>query len=282
MPYGPGVPAAELLSLYDAHVRATERDRLPEGWVGEQDGPLLRCRNDRFGFTMLTADASALSGADLAGLVDRTVAWFAAAGRPFEWKTFDHDRADLLPLLAAAGGVPGEHEALVMGEAAPLATAVALPDGLTMREVTARADLDAIGAMESAVWGDDRSWLADDLAERLLEPVPPRVFVVEDRDLVVSAGWLTPVVGTPVAGLWGGSTLAAYRGRGIYRALVARRARLALDLGYSVLQVDASDDSRPILERLGLTVVGGTTPYEFTAPAPTSAGSQPQAASHGR
>jgi hypothetical protein len=31
--------------------------------------------------------------------------------------------------------------------------------------------------------------------------------------------------------------------------------------GYRILQVDASDESRPILERLGLHVVGGTTPY---------------------
>jgi hypothetical protein len=42
---------------------------------------------------------------------------------------------------------------------------------------------------------------------------------------------------------------------------VARRAQIALERGYSILQVDASDDSRPILERLGLQVVGGTTPY---------------------
>ena len=77
----------------------------------------------------------------------------------------------------------------------------------------------------------------------------------------VSAAWLVPLAGTQVAGLWGGSTLAAYRGRGIYRALVSRRAHLALERGYSTLQVDASDDSRPILERLGLHTVGRSVPY---------------------
>lgn len=273
---------AQLLSLYDFRVRATELDRVPTGWVAEQDGPLLRCHGQRRGFTMLTTDASALSSSQLAGLVERTVAWFAAAGTMFEWKTFDHDRADLPPLLAAAGGAPGEHEALVLGPAEPLATEVALPAGLTMRQVSARPDLEAIAAMESQVWGADWSWLADALAEQIAQAASADVFVVEDGDQVVSAAWLVPVPGTPVAGLWGGSTLAAYRGRGIYRALVARRARLALDLGYQVLRVDASDDSRPILERLGLSVVGGTTPYAFAAPAPTTAGSQPQAASHGR
>ena len=77
-----------------------------------------------------------------------------------------------------------------------------------------------------------------------------------------------------MAGLWGGSTLAAYRGRGIYRALVSRRARIAIERGYSTLQVDASDDSRPILERLGLHVVGRTVPY-VTTRTPADPGATP-------
>ena len=74
--------------------------------------------------------------------------------------------------------------------------------------------------------------------------------------------------GTDFAGLWGGSTLPAWRGRGIYRALVARRAQLAVGHGYRFLQVDASDDSRPILERLGFVAVTTTTPYVWTPPPP--------------
>ena len=91
-----------------------------------------------------------------------------------------------------------------------------------------------------------------------------RSLLVKDHGVAVSAAWLVPLAGTRVAGLWGGSTLPAYRGRGIYRALVSRRARLALERGYTTLQVDASEDSRPILERLGLHVVGRTVPYVTT------------------
>jgi GNAT superfamily N-acetyltransferase len=145
-----------------------------------------------------------------------------------------------------------------------LAGEVALPDGLTMRSVTSRADLERVAALESEVWDEEWSWLADDLAGRLAADEPAEVLVVEDGDLVVSAAWLVPLAGTTVAGLWGGSTLAAYRGRGVYRALVAHRARRAVEWGYSTLQVDASDNSRPILERLGLHVVGATVPYETT------------------
>jgi GNAT superfamily N-acetyltransferase len=245
-------------------VRGSFPQRLPQGWTGHEDGPLTRCLTGREGFTMLTSPADDLSSTELEALVERTVAFFDEQATSFEWKTFDHDRPDLLPLLLAAGAEAEDHEALVLGEAGPLASSVPPPSGVELRQVTSREDLERIAAMESEVWGEDWSWLADDLTARLAGTDPVHVFVAEDTDAggtVVSAAWLAPMRGTPVAGLWGGSTLAAYRGRGIYRALVAARAQRALELGYSILQVDASDDSRPILERLGLHVIGGTQPY---------------------
>jgi GNAT superfamily N-acetyltransferase len=264
---------AVLLRLYDDEVRGSFARRLPAGWVGESDGPLTRCVTSRDGFAMLTAPADGLSTRELEELVDRTVGHFAATGWSFEWKTYDHDRADLRPLLLDRGAVAEDHEALVLGEARLLAGDPVLPDGIALREVAERRDLERIARMESEVWGEDWSWLADDLAERLAGEDPIHVFVAEDtaagepsedgEAVVVSAAWLVPLPGTRVAGMWGGSTLEAYRGRGIYRALVALRAQLALDLGHPFLQVDASDDSRPILERLGLHVVGGTQPFVF-------------------
>jgi hypothetical protein len=251
----------ELREVYDEQVRRTFPRRLPPGWSGEQDGPLTWCLTGRAGFVMLTGSTGGLAPGELDGLVDRTMAYFAEHGRWFEWKTFDHDPAELRQLLLERKGVPGPPEALVMGEAAPLASEVPQLAGLTLRAASARPDLERVAALQSEVWGDDWSWLADDLELRQSADPPTAVFVVEDRDLVVSAAWLTPLGHSRVAGLWGGSTLAAYRGRGCYRALVARRARLAVELGYRYLQVDASDDSRPILERLGLSVVGSTTPF---------------------
>lgn len=261
---------ADLLGLYDDEVRGSFAHHLPAGWVGETDGQLTRCTTSRDGFAMLTAPADGLSTQELEDLVDRTVAHFARQGRSFEWKTFDHDREDLRPLLLDRGAVAEDHEALVLGEARLLAGDPVLPDGIALREVTERRDLERIARMESEVWGEDWSWLADELAERLGGEDPIHVIVAEDRGgtpgeeaQLVSAAWLVPLPGTRVAGLWGGSTLETHRGRGIYRALVARRAQLALDLGHPFLQVDASDDSRPILERLGLHVVGGTQPFVF-------------------
>ncbi|BFO17603.1 hypothetical protein SHKM778_39910 [Streptomyces sp. KM77-8] len=62
-------------------------------------------------------------------------------------------------------------------------------------------------------------------------------------------------------GRWYGPGLA---GRGIYRALVSHRARIAAARGYTYLQVAASSQSRPILQRLGLTPLTTTRPYVYT------------------
>ena len=67
--------------------------------------------------------------------------------------------------------------------------------------------------------------------------------------------------GTEFASLWGGGTVPAWRGRGVFRALVAHRAALAAARGCRYLQVDASDDSRPILQRLGFVQLAVTTPF---------------------
>jgi GNAT superfamily N-acetyltransferase len=80
-------------------------------------------------------------------------------------------------------------------------------------------------------------------------------------DEPVSAARLELVPGTRFAGLWGGGTVPHWRGRGIYRALVAHRAEVAASRGYRYVQVDATAQSRPILARLGFEPLTTTTPY---------------------
>jgi ribosomal protein S18 acetylase RimI-like enzyme len=79
------------------------------------------------------------------------------------------------------------------------------------------------------------------------------------------AAWLRYTPGTDFASMWGGSTLPEWRRRGLYRATVTHRARLARDRGYRYMRLDTSPDSRPILERLGLRAVATTTPYLLDA-----------------
>jgi GNAT superfamily N-acetyltransferase len=259
---------AELLAAYDAQLRARVPDRLPAGVTVERDGPLVRFSGlgDR-GFVGYR-DLGGLGGTDLDELIARQVRVFAERGESFEWKVHGHDRpADLPQRLRAAGFVPEEEETVVIAPVSAIAGPPQLPAGASLREVTDRGDLDRIAAMERAVWDDDQSWLAESLeAERDADPDALTVVVVEGGGEVVCAGWVRFERGTDFATLWGGSTLPAWRGRGLYRATVAYRANLAADRGFRFVEVDASSGSRPILARLGFVAVTTTTPYVWSAP----------------
>lgn len=248
-----------LLAAYDAQVRTALADRPPPGVTCDWDGPLLRCTGMHRGFV----NYRSLAGVEVDALIARTIAFFAERDEAFEWKTHGHDQpADLPNRLLSQGFVPEDVETVMIGDAAQMARDPVLPTGVTLREVSERGDFVRIAEMESDVWGEDWSWLADDLASRN----GVTVLVAEAGSDVVSAAWLVLNPGTEFAGLWGGSTRSTWRGRGIYRALVARRAQFAVEHGVKYLQVDASADSRPILERLGFVAVTTTTPYMWTPP----------------
>ena len=81
----------------------------------------------------------------------------------------------------------------------------------------------------------------------------------------VSGGRVDFEDGVDFAGLYGGITLPEFRGRGLYRATVAKRAELARERGYRWLYSDALPTSRPILERLGFVPLTTTTPFVIPA-----------------
>jgi len=169
--------------------------------------------------------------------------------------------------LRAAGFVAEELETVVIGPVAAVAVEARLPEGVTLREVRERVDLERIAAMEEAIWTSDQSVRADELEKELVaDPEGLEVVVAEAGGVAVCAGWVRFPSGTEFATLWGGSTLPEWRRRGIYRALVAYRANLAAQRGLRYVQVDASADSRPILERLGFVAVTTTTPFVWTPP----------------
>ncbi|HEU4423846.1 MAG TPA: GNAT family N-acetyltransferase [Pilimelia sp.] len=265
---GPLDPAT-LLSAYDRQLRAHVPDPLPDGVTVERDGPLLRFLGFGNGGFLTYVDLGGLAGDELDALIARQREIFTRRAEAVEWKLHGHDEpADLADRLRAAGFVPEARETVVVGPVASMAAALpVVPDGVRLREVSARADLERIGAMESAVWNSDRGWLVDGLAKELAaDPRSLTVVVAEAGREVVSAGWVRYVPDTTFATLWGGSTLPAWRRRGIYRALVGYRARLAAARDFTLLQVDASEDSRPILQRLGFVAITTTTPYVFEPP----------------
>ena len=137
-------------------------------------------------------------------------------------------------------------------------------DVSAVQRVTTSEGVDAIVRMESEVWNEEISGFSAGMKYDLVHhPDHLSVFAVWDGGRVVSAAWTHYLIPTSFATFWGGSTLKAFRKRGYYTALLAVRAREARERGYKYLQVDASPESRPILEKHGFRFLGYSTPYEI-------------------
>lgn len=242
--------------------------KMPEGGAEEMDGPLYRS----WGWTprgfVMAGELSGLDGAQLDALIARQIAFFSERQEAFEWKIFSHDQtAGLIGRLDRAGFVPEERENLVIGRVADMDLTAQPPPDVTLREVRSRRDTDRMAELLTLVSGDDRSFLSQAFfKDAAANPGDVVLLVAEAAGQVVSTARVNLVPGTQFATLWAGATLPEWRRRGIYRTTVAYRGRLAAERGLRYLQVDASEESRPILERLGFLTVATTTPYIWSPP----------------
>ena len=255
----------ELLAIYDTQLRGHVPDSVPDSVRVESDGPLVRTlRFGKRGFVEYR-DLAGLDGAELDTLIARQVQVFARRGEPFEWKLHGHDRpADLPERLRAAGLEPEDTETVVISPVEAIASEPSLPDRVVIREVREPGDFSRLVQLDESMSHEDHSWIDALAEERAVDPQGLSIFVAEAEGRTVCDGWVRFPWGTEFATFWGGFTLPSWRRRGIYRALVAHRAKLAAARGRRYVEVDASDDSRPILERLGLIPVTTTTPYVWS------------------
>jgi ribosomal protein S18 acetylase RimI-like enzyme len=258
---------ASLLAAYDEQLRT-----VAETWSAleyEQHGPLFwaKYRGGR-GFVSYRSLGNRTED-ELEQLIVDTVEHYAADPEigQFEWKTRGHDEVPQLhAVLTKHSFVAEEPESVMVGEAYLVATDVPLPQGVSLRRVTERADVEAIARMQALVFGDPPDSVpakVDSTLERLTASAADgfELWMAEADGQVVSAGRIEPVPGTDFAGIWGGATLPEWRGRGIYRALTAKRAQAALRADKRFINSDSTEFSRPILERAGFRRITTTTPY---------------------
>ncbi|MEU8662310.1 GNAT family N-acetyltransferase [Actinoplanes philippinensis] len=257
---------AAFLAAYDAQMRQPSGP-VPAGMIYEYDGPVLRIVGGHVGRIRAPRDTG-VTGAALDTLIRRQRDYFQARGEGVEWKVRAHDLPPELPeRLVAAGFVPQQPSTVLIGVAGEVAAGPVLPAGVALRQVSEPEDLRRIADLQSAVFGIDCSWVADDLGARVAaDPGHISILVAEAEDRVVCAAIAVFDPGIDFAALLGGATLPAWRGRGLYRAMIAARAREAVTRGYPLLHVDASPASAPILQRCGFHRITTSTHYDWTPP----------------
>lgn len=181
------------------------------------------------------------------------------------WKVYGHDQpADLGDRLVAHGFAADDPESIMVLDLGAIPADLASAQTRDIRPIREPADLMHAQAIARAVWNDEMLDLFAELAY-LLEHHPDRlsVYVAWEDEKPVSAAWLQMPPTGRFASLWGGSTLADYRGRGLYTALLAMRVREAAARGYRFITVDAGPMSRPIVERFGFAELTSARDYNL-------------------
>jgi GNAT superfamily N-acetyltransferase len=237
-----------ILARFDAQLRA---DPPPEAgvervWARDEAGSVLRTIGayNFIGWWTLTADQAPAAAA-------REAAYFRGLGQEVEWKVFSHDGPPGLDAcLEAAGFVADDPETFLVFDQSLNALDEALPAGIEVRRVVDRQGVADLVTANTAAFGKSEPWRVEALTPRL-DDGSLALYVAYADGKPVSSGRLELAPGRDFAGLYGGGTDPAWRGRGVYRALVAARAAEARRLGVRYLTVDARDTSRPILQRLG-------------------------------
>jgi len=248
-----------VLAAFDEQIRRQLSAGAPDPLV-ERDPRWVR-RTDSDGWAGMTW--SRLDEASADGVIADQVTRFTGQEQPWEWKHYSYDEPPDLPdRLVAAGFVAEEPEALLVAEIADLPLEVVLATGLELRPVIDQAGVDALVSVHDDVFGGDHTHIGRAARNGMAADPPTAAAVVAMAgSQPVSSGRVEFHHGTDFASIWGGGTFPAYRRRGLFRALVAHRAALAAQLGFRYLQVDATPDSRPILQRLGFVELATTTPF---------------------
>jgi GNAT superfamily N-acetyltransferase len=219
------------------------------------------CLSYQRGSTPFFANVSAVRAGDAAGvdsLARHAAEWFGGRGRTdcFWFVTPSATPAAAVSELTALGLAEAEHgTAMTMSSPPPPG-----PDGVDIREAQSVDDFLAYRLLTleaGSARGVDEAQRAATVADH------PQAW----RDLRLMGRrrrcYLAYVDGRPLAAggllftdhdaacLAGGVTAPEARGHGLYRALVRHRWEVAAAEGVPALVVQASDDSQPILSRLG-------------------------------
>jgi GNAT superfamily N-acetyltransferase len=261
---------ADLLALYDRYSRIELQ--LPD--MQKEIFPhLVRFLRPAPGSSMITY--ARLDPAQADAQIDEQLAFFQSNRLPFSWTVFEHDQpADLCDRLAARGLTVYEEEQIMVLDLqdAPeallrLPAALVQPDlAAEIRVIDRPEQLDDIEGVLKGVWGGSFAWIHERLGRQLAIPGFLYITAAFVNGQAASAGWVFLYPDNPFAGLYGGSTLPEYRGRGLYTALLAARLQEASRRGYRFLTIDAGPMSASIVSRHGFQRIARARDCDLEVP----------------
>ena len=190
-------------------------------------------------------------------VIEEQIDYYARQGRPFEWRVFSHDAPpDLRERLMAQGFKAQKRDAVMVMNVRMANPCLLEPVAVDVRRVTDQAKLGVMIDLLAAQYGADFSGLARLLGEDLRErPSYSSVYLAYVEGQPAGAAWIQFPARSQFATLWGGTVLEKFRGRGLYSALLAVRVQEAIHRGYGLLVLEATNETRPLVEKFGFDLL---------------------------
>ena len=206
-----------------------------------------------------------LSAENADAIIEQQIEHYQRLGKSCEWKLYAHDTpADLRSRLETHGFRIGICEAVMVFDLNDAAAWIEQSDASSVARIDRLEQIADYKHVAGEVFGKDHEFVAHELAEALAKgSTETRGYIGYVDGQPASIGRMYTHPQSAFAGLYGGGTLERFRGRGLYRTLVAARARDALASGAKYLLVDALPTSRPILQRMGFEKVTETWPCQW-------------------
>jgi hypothetical protein len=236
------------------------RTLAPEGCILETLPHVSRLRCPDRGQHMIVFSSLTEDIADVT--ISEQAAHYRTLATEVEWKVYQHDSpSDLLQRLERHGFEAGLRETVLVLELQKHAGWI---EAQSAYQVIRIEDAHKVGLYRRAaedIFERDHESTATELLSGIRRCSTQHLgYVVTEGNTAVGIGRLYSHPQSAFGGMYGGGTLKQYRGRGVYRATVAARAREAIKFGARYLLVDALPTSRPILEKLGFVRLTDTWP----------------------
>ncbi|AJQ93696.1 GNAT family N-acetyltransferase [Gynuella sunshinyii] len=198
-------------------------------------------------------------------IIQNEIDAFKQLKKGFEWKVYSYDNpATIGERLIHNGFREDDNESFMVLDLNTHIDRFSLGHSEALIPVRDASGVRKAIDVQRQIWQQEFDEFEISLCQRIEQrPETISMYLVQDDGQPVASGWITYQPNSPFAGLWGGSTLAGYRGRGHYRSLLAARAHEANARGIRYLTIDASEMSRPIVECFGFEKVSDTRGYHF-------------------
>jgi GNAT superfamily N-acetyltransferase len=257
--------ASELRDLYDEQVR---RNITPDqsGAIVDHGRTFVRwAAHDGLGWSEVLW--TSLNETNVDEAIAAHVDFYHSRGLSFMWGVYDYDLPrDLGARLLSAGFTEAGGSTVMIAESTRIAEDPKLPEGTQLVHIRDAEGVDQLIAVHESVFAHDQKDLRRSLLRRLeVAPHEMDMFVVTASGDPISSSRIEYLPASEFAALWGGSTEPQWRGKGLYRAQISRRAQLAAERGYRYLMVLASENSRPILAKLGFEAISHASRYSWKA-----------------